>query len=240
MWWQIWLIRWTNPQGFNLLPLLPSAAPEPGLSLKLGRDHSDYLQSRLNVSTGPRPARNKGGSFKEPILRRLTLYKTNLQSDEDEPSPTRPFFLCRTLLRNWRWASVHLLQGAHTAHQVCARAHGTMRTWLKKSTLLHWLVASVWRMMMHIFMGRCPRSEDIAESPSDLFYCITALTLTARYGGATFRKPRFCKEAFHVFLLALYPLLQGVIAVQPPSLQLVLSIQSFEGKQFRGILDGVD
>ena len=93
---------------------------------------------------------------------------------------------------------------------------------------------------MHIFMGRCPRSEDIAESPSDLFYCITALTLTAIYGGATFRKPRFCKEAFHVFLLALYPLLQGVIAVQPPSLQLVLSIQSFEGKQFRGILDGVD
>ena len=114
------MIRWTNPQGFNLLPLLPGAAPEPGLSLKLGRDHSDYLQSRLNVSTGPRPARNKGGSFKEPILRRLTLYKTNLQSDEDEPSPTRPFFLCRTLLRNWRWASVHLLQGARTAHQVCA------------------------------------------------------------------------------------------------------------------------
>ena len=82
---------------------------------------------------------------------------------------------------------------------------------------------------MHIFMGRCPRSEDIAESPYDLFYCITALSLTARYGGATFRKPRFCKEAFHVFLLALYPLLQGVFAVQPPSLQLVLSIQSVQG-----------
>ena len=92
---------------------------------------------------------------------------------------------------------------------------------------------------MHIFMGRCPRSEDIAESPSDLYYCITALTLTARYGGATFRKLRFGEEAFHVFLLA-YPLLQGVIAVQPPSLQLVLSIQSFEGKQLRGILDRVD
>ena len=120
---------------------------------------------------------------------------------------------------------------ARALHTKCVHtAHGTMRTWLEKSALLHWLVASVWRMMMHIFMGRCPRSEDIAESPSDLFYCITALTLTARYGGATFRKPRFCKEAFHVFLLALYPLLQGVIAVQPPSLQLVLSIQSFEGK----------
>ena len=38
------------------------------------------------------------------------------------------------------------------------------------------------------------------------------------------------------FLLALYPLLQGVFAVQPSSLKLVLSIQSFEGKQFRGIL----
>ena len=122
------MIRWTNPQGFNLLPLLPGAAPEPGLSLKLGRDHSDYLQSRLNVSTGPRPARNKGGSFKESILQGLTLYKTNLQSDEsadddDEPSPTRPFFLCRTLLRNWRWASVHLLQGARTLHNKCLRAH---------------------------------------------------------------------------------------------------------------------
>ena len=130
------MIRWTNPQGFNLLPLLPGAAPEPGLSLKLGRDHSDYLQSRLNVSTGPRPARNKGCSFKESILRGLTLYKTNLQSDQaadddDKPSPTRPFFLCRTLLRNWRWASVHLLQGARTLHTNCVRA------WLKKSTLLH-------------------------------------------------------------------------------------------------------
>ena len=91
-------------------------------------------------------------------------------------------------------------------------------------------------MMMHIFMGRCPRSEDIAESPSDLYYCITALTLTAIYGGATFRKPRFCKEAFHVFLLALYPLLQGVFAVQPPSLQLALSIQRFEGKQLKPFL----
>ena len=122
------MIRWTNPQGFNLLPLLPGAAPEPGLSLKLGRDHSDYLQSRLNVSTGPPPARNKGCSFKESILRGLTLYKTNLQSDEaadddDEPSPTRPFFLCRTLLRNWRWASVHLLQGVRTLHTNCVRAH---------------------------------------------------------------------------------------------------------------------
>ena len=122
------MIRWTNPQGFNLLPLLPGAAPEPGLSLKLGRDHSDYLQSRLNVSTGPPPARNKGCSFKESILRGLTLYKTNLQRYEaaaadDEPSPTRPFFLCRTLLRNWRWASVHLLQGVRTLHTNCVRAH---------------------------------------------------------------------------------------------------------------------
>ena len=125
------MIRWTNPQGFNLLPLLPGAAPEPGLSLKLGRDHSDYLQSCLNVSTGPPQARNKGCSFKESILRGLTLYKTNLQSDQaadddDKPSPTRPFFLCRTLLRNWRWASVHLLQGAriwYNAHCTWYNAH---------------------------------------------------------------------------------------------------------------------
>ena len=54
--------------------------------------------------------------------------------------------------------------------------------------------------------------------------------------GRHFYKPRFVKEAFHVFLLALYPLLQGVFAVQPSSLKLVLRIQSFEGKQFRGIL----
>ena len=207
VWWQIWLIRWTNPQGFNLLPLLPGAAPEPGLSLKLGRDHSDYLQSRLNVSTGPPQARNKGCSFKESILRGLTLYKTNLQSDQaadddDKPSPTRPFFLCRTLLRNWRWASVHLLQGAHTLHAAQC-AHG----WRRAHCFIDW-----WRaygMMMHIFMGRCPRSEDIAESLSDLFYCITALSLTARYGGETFCKTCYGKEAFHVFLLAFISSIAG-------------------------------
>ena len=90
-----------------------------------------------------------------------------------------------------------------------ARTHGTMRTWLKKSTVLHWLVASVWRMMMHIFMGRCPRSEDIAESLSDLFYCITALSLTARYGGETFCKPCYGKEAFHVFFTGLISSIAG-------------------------------
>ena len=60
------------------------------------------------------------------LLQRINPARAHTKTetaDDDEPSPTRPFFLCRTLLRNWRWASVHLLQGAHTLHTAQC-AHG--------------------------------------------------------------------------------------------------------------------
>ena len=118
------MIRWTNPQGFNLLPLLPGAAPEPGLSLKLGRDHSDYLQSCLNVSTGPPQARNKGCSFKESILRELTLYKTDLtkllmmmsQVQRDRSSFAEPCYVIGD-------GRLCIFYKARTLHTNCVRAH---------------------------------------------------------------------------------------------------------------------
>ena len=104
-------VTWRRPRA-RLVPQIRSRSL--GLSAispkRIHRPSTSAQQGRLLQRINPMRAQS---------------YKTNLQSDEaaddeDEPSPTRPFFLCRTLLRNWRWASVHLLQGARTAHQVCA------------------------------------------------------------------------------------------------------------------------